>query len=249
MPKSGSHPGMTEIVGRGCEDAHAMADLTVLDREMYSEAEAARLLGVPQGTLHYWLEGKTVRAKQYRPVIRFEPRGGPVPVTWAEFVEAGVLREYRRKHQVPMAELRQFIDTLRADFNVPYPLADRRPYASGRQLVWDAQVAAGLDPDFWLVAFSNEQLLLTAPSESFLQRVAWDGNVATGWRPAADPQSPVVMRPTLRFGRPSVGGISTEVLWEHVESGEDVDEVAAAFGVTVNEVRWALSYENASRAA
>jgi len=226
-----------------------MADLTVLDREMYSEAEAARLLGVPQGTLHYWLEGKKVRSKQYRPVIRIEPKGGPVPVTWAEFVEAGVLREYRRRLHVPMAELRQFVDTLREQLDVPYPLADRRPYASGRQLVWDAQVAAGLDPDFWLVAFSNDQLLLTAPSESFLQRVEWDGDIATGWRPAADPQSPVVMQPTLRFGRPSVAGISTEVLWEHVEAGEDVDEVAEAFSVTIKDVRWALAYENAIRAA
>ena len=31
--------------------------VTVLDREMYSEAEAARLLGLPQNTLNYWLEG------------------------------------------------------------------------------------------------------------------------------------------------------------------------------------------------
>jgi uncharacterized protein (DUF433 family) len=182
-------------------------------------------------------------------VIRIEPKGGPVPVTWAEFVEAGVLREYRRKLQVPMAELRQFIDTLREKFDVPYPLADRRPYVSGRQLVWDAQVAAGLDPDFWLVAFSNDQLLLTAPSESFLQRVEWDGDIATGWRPAGDADSPVVMQPTLRFGRPSVAGISTEVLWEHVEAGEDVDEVADSFGITVKDVRWALAYENAARAA
>jgi uncharacterized protein (DUF433 family) len=226
-----------------------MADLTILDREMYSEAEAARLLGVPQGTLHYWLEGKHARGKTYNPVIRFVPKGGAVPVTWAEFVEAGVLREYRRKLHVPMAELRQFIDTLREKFDVPYPLADRRPFASGKQLVWDAQVAAGLDPDFWLVAFANEQLLLTAPSESFLQRVEWDGDIAAGWRPASDPRSPVVMQPTMRFGRPSVAGISTEALWEHVEAGEDVAEVAVAFGVTVKEVRWALAYENAARAA
>jgi len=226
-----------------------MADLTILDREMYSEAEAARLLGVPQGTLHYWLEGKHARGKTYNPVIRFVPKGGAVAVTWAEFVEAGVLREYRRKLHVPMAELRQFIDTLREKFDVPYPLADRRPFASGKQLVWDAQVAAGLDPDFWLVAFANEQLLLTAPSESFLQRVEWDGDIAAGWRPDSDPRSPVVMQPTMRFGRPSVAGISTEALWEHVEAGEDVAEVAVAFGVTVKEVRWALAYENAARAA
>ena len=94
---------------------------------MFSEAEAARLLRVPQRTLNYWLEGGKVRGHSYRPVIRVEPRGGHTPVTWAEFVEAGLLREYRRKHRVPMAELRAFIDKMRHEFGIPYPLASERP--------------------------------------------------------------------------------------------------------------------------
>lgn len=65
-----------------------MTTLSVLEREMYSEAEAARLLGVAQSTLHYWLEGGERRGKTYPPVIRPEPHGHRTPVTWAEFVEA-----------------------------------------------------------------------------------------------------------------------------------------------------------------
>jgi hypothetical protein len=42
--------------------------VTVLDREMYTEAAAARLLGVAQGTLNYWLEGGERRGKLYRPL-------------------------------------------------------------------------------------------------------------------------------------------------------------------------------------
>jgi hypothetical protein len=34
---------------------------------------------------------------------------------------------YRREHDVPLKELRDFIDRLREEFQVPYPLADRRP--------------------------------------------------------------------------------------------------------------------------
>jgi hypothetical protein len=68
---------------------------SVLEREMFTEAEAARLLRVPQRTLNYWLEGGEVRGRVYRPVIRTEPRGGHAAVTWAEFVEAG-LRRMRR---------------------------------------------------------------------------------------------------------------------------------------------------------
>jgi len=223
--------------------------VNVLEREMFSEAEAARLLRVPQNTLNYWLEGGIRRGKTYRPVIRIEPRGGRAPVTWAEFIEAGLLGEYRRTHRVPMAELRSFIDVLRDRYGVPYPLADRRPYVSGRELVSEAQDTSGLDPDFCLVAEVRGQLVLTSPADSFLRRVTWDGDVAAGWRPHDDPSSPVRMAPDLRFGRPAIQGISTEVLWEHAEAHEDVGDIAEAFGLSIEAVRWALAYETSARAA
>jgi uncharacterized protein (DUF433 family) len=220
--------------------------VSVLEREMFSEAEAARLLGVHQSTLHYWLAGGERRGRSYQPVIRVEP-STTRSVTWAEFVEAGLLREYRRTHGVPMPELRAFIDQLRRDFGVPYPLADRRPFVVGRELVLNAQAAAGLAPEFCLVAAVSGQLLLTPPSAAFVERVTWDGDVAAGWRPDPNPDSRVRIRPDVRFGRPAVGGISTEAIWEQVDVGEDVAEVAELYGLSVPDVRWALAYENAQR--
>ena len=221
----------------------------ILDREMYSEAEAARLLRMSQGTLHYWLEGGVRRGRRYRPVIRREPTDRRV-VTWAEFIEAGLLRQYRTAHRVPMAELRAVIDTLRDELGVPYPLAHERPFVGvGRRLIVEAQEEAGLAAEFSLVAISREQFVLTSASQSFVDRVTWAGDLAVAWRPHDDRRSRVVMDPTLRFGRPSIRGISTEVLWEHEDAGEGVPEIAAAFGVSAGDVRWALAYENAVRAA
>jgi uncharacterized protein (DUF433 family) len=226
-----------------------MASISVLDREMFSEAEAARLLRVPQSTLHYWLDGGDYRGKNYKPVIRVEPRGDR-SVTWAEFVEAGLLREYRRTHRVPMAELRAFIDLLRERYDVPYPLAHRKPFVSGgRQLVLEAQDESGLDAEYCLVAVTRGQLILTPPAEAFVERVTWEGDWAAEWRPHDDPASPVRMAPTVRFGRPNVKGISTEVLWEHVDAGEDFEDVAEAFDLDISDVRWALAYETSLRAA
>jgi uncharacterized protein (DUF433 family) len=148
-----------------------------------------------------------------------------------------------------MAQLRAFIDQLRDDYEVPYPLAHERPFVSGRQLVLEAQQHAGLDPEFWLVAWASNQLILTYPSQSFVERVTWEDDVAAAWRPHDDPRSPVRMSPDVRFGRPAIKGISTEVLWEHVEAGEDVAEVAAAFDLDEADVHWALAYETSARAA
>lgn len=194
---------------------------TVLEREVFSEAEAARLLQVAQSTLHYWLEGGERRGRTYQPVIRLEPKGNRA-VTWAEFVEAALLRECR-SHQVPMVELRSFIGELRQRFGVPYPLTDRR--------------------------VADKQPMLTPASDAFVQRIDWDGDLASGWRPDANEGSPVRIRPDVRFGRPAIKGISTEVLWEQHDAGDDVASIAEVYGLTVADVRWALAYEDSLRAA
>ena len=64
------------------------------------------------------LEGGTVRGKEYPPVIRAEPRDTR-SVTWAEFVEAGMLRQYRREliDEIPRTATGKFKKTaLRAQF-------------------------------------------------------------------------------------------------------------------------------------
>ena len=235
---------VTAHVGGSCQTS---AVVSVLEREVYAEADAARLLRIPQSTLHYWLEGGNRGRKVYQPIIRDRARGSRA-VTWAEFIEAGWLRAYRSQ-KVPMVELRAFIDHLRDSFGVPYPLADRRPLVSGRQLVYDAQTAAQLGVEYCLVACVDEQLLLTGPGESFVRRIEWDGDTAVGYRPDPNDESTVRVMPDVRFGRPAVRGISTEAIWEQVEVGEEVDDLAALFGLTVADVRWALAYENAQRAA
>lgn len=215
---------------------------------MYSVSEAARLLEVSPSTLRYWLEGGERRGKLYRPVIRQDPDRGSA-VTWAEFVEAGLLREYRRTHHIPMSQLRDFIDDLRAQLGVPYPLAHERPFVSGRELVLKAQQASNLDVDFQLVVFANGQFMLTPAADSFVHRVEWVDGVAAALRPAADRKSTVRIDPELRFGRPSVAGISTAAIFEQNESGEPVSAIADMFDLSVKDVRWALAYETALSAA
>jgi uncharacterized protein (DUF433 family) len=221
-------------------------NVTILEREMYTEAAAASLLRVAPSTLHWWLEGRRPR---YRPVIRVEPTGSRV-VTWAEFVEAALLRSYRRDHDVPLRELRDFIDGMREEFQVPYPLADRRPYIGpGRRLLIDLQGRSHLDPDFCLVAIANGQEVLTAAGEEFFERVDWSGDEPSAWRPHDDPASPVRINPLVRFGRPAVGGISTEAIAGELDGGASVEEVAEDFALDLDAVRWAHSYELAQNAA
>ncbi|WP_375426144.1 DUF433 domain-containing protein [uncultured Friedmanniella sp.] len=225
-----------------------MPALTVLDREMYTESQAARLLRLAPSTLHYWLEGGTRRNKTYKPVIRAEATGSN-RVTWAEFIEAGLLRQYRQDLQVPMLELRSFIALLRDHFDVPYPLAHQHPYVAERKLVVEAQDEAHLGADFALVAPVSGQYMLLPAAQAFYDRVTWVDDIAQQWRPDDRGDSPVTIDPDMRFGSPSIGGISTSILFEQSESGEDEEDLAGTFGLSLAEVRWALSYELVNSAA
>lgn len=216
---------------------------TVLDQEVYTAPEAARLLGLAPSTLKYWLQGGERRGVTYMPIIRPEPIDSRY-VTWAEFIEAGWLRAYR-KERIPMAELRRFIGLLRDRLGVPYPLAHKKPLVSGRKLVFEAQEEAELDPYWRLV---DDQLMLTLPGEQFMRQVTWEGDEARGWRPFEDPRSSVLIRPDVRFGRPAVNGVSTEAIYEYAEEANRA-EVAEVFGLSPADIRWALAYENARQAS
>lgn len=220
-------------------------EVSVLEREVYSEAEAARLLGISQGTLHYWLEGGERRGRTYMPVIRREPRGRRAAVTWGEFVEAGFLRSYR-KSNIPMEQLRQFITTLRDELDTPYPLASQRPWVSrGAGLVMAAQEQAGLPKTYWL--FLSGQIL-TPWGADFVDRVTWSDESAESYRPHNDLRSPVVVNPSIRFGRPSIGGVSTRAIFEESEAGTPVAELAKIYQLKITDVRWALAYEGTKAA-
>ena len=226
----------------------ASVDVAILDREIYSAAEAAQILRVPPLTLMWWLDGTSRDGKVYPPVIRPETTGKRT-LTWAEFVEAGLLRQYRRDLGVKLQELRGFIDGLRDATQVPYPLAHYRPWVGeGQRLVLEVQRKSELPGELWLVAQTAGQLVLTGPADSFLRRVDWLDELPVAWRPHLDEDSPIRCLPTQRFGRPSIKGISTEALMEHLDADEDEQDVAEAFDLDIADVRWARSFEESRRA-
>ena len=102
---------------------------------------------------------------------------------------------------------------------------------------------SGSTANLRIVAKASGQYILSAPAADFFNRVTWQNDIATRWRPDDSPKSPVVIDPDLRFGAPTVRGISTEILSELSEGGEDEQDLANTYGLTLQEVRWALAYE------
>lgn len=215
-------------------------DLKVLDRRLYPVAEAARMLRMPPSTLSWWLEGDVQRG--YAPVLRLEATGDRT-LTWGEYVEAGYLREYR-KRKVPLQELRPYVARLREEFGVPYPLAHARPFIGpGRQLVERVEDSLGLDAQLRMIVISSGQRLLGGPAEAFVERVDFAPEGAASRLFPAGAHSSVVIDPLLAGGAPTIRGIRTDVLPELIARGEPLSSVGADYGLPIADLQQALAYE------
>jgi uncharacterized protein (DUF433 family) len=221
-----------------------MTPVTILDRTLYSIGEAAKFLQVRRDTLKRWLEGATIDGRRYPPVIRIEPKKSD-EVTWAEFVEAGFLREYRSAG-VSLQYLRPFLDKARARTGAPYPLAHLRPLIDqDRKLVYDLQKEVDLEPGLYLVKPGPrvDEFQLAPVVEQFLDKVEFgaDGYV-TRFFPEGR-RSPVTIDPEHSFGIPQIKGVRTEILAEAVEAGEDRRSVASDWDLEPADVGAAIHWE------
>lgn len=222
--------------------------LSVLDRPLYSYAEAARLLALPTETLRRWLEGATRAGVQYPPVIRAEPTGRDA-VTWGEFVEAGLLRGYRQK-RISLQKMRPFIEEMRATAGVPYPLAHFKPLILNKQLVYELQQRTLLDPRLYLVEFESGQMMFAPPVKDFLNRVEIDPiDGAVNRLYPRGLKTPVVIDPEVSFGIPQIKGVRTESVAESVAAGESREQAAVSWGLGLGEVEAALEWERSLRKA
>jgi len=222
-----------------------MTGVSVLERPLYSITEAAQLLGLPPQTLKRWLLGFSHEGRNYEPVIRSRPVDSPDVVRWAEFVEAGFLREYRTRG-VSLQHLRPMIERMREAFRVPYPLAHFKPLVddASKQLVLTLQDEVGLEESECLVRLNNWQVQWAEPVQKFLKKAQFDAaGIARTIRPLG-PESPVEINPELSFGVPQIGGIRTEVIGEALASGETVEEIAKGWRLRRADVKAALRWED-----
>jgi len=224
--------------------------VTVLERPLYTSAEAAHLLRLRPDKVRRWLEGYHRAGKFYEPIIRIAPTGSD-EVTWGEFVELGYLRAFRDA-RVSVQTLRPFIMLLREEFGIPYPLGHEGTYLADRRgLVLGIQRRSGVEESLFMVidpkrrgqlVIPSTQPPLSEPVEQFLRRIEFDGHVARRWMPFGE-DSHVVIDPEQNFGIPAIHGIRTEILADAFDADESVAELAAGYGLERDEVEEAIRWE------
>ena len=224
-------------------------NISILERPTYGISEAAKHLGIRRDRVRAWLDGYIRRGKAYPPVIRPQATGEDT-VTWGEFVELGYLREYRRKG-VSLQYLRPVIDELCNVFELPYPLATKNLYLNGHEIVWKLQVENNLPSALAMVVRSGQMMMLADEANSFFNKIEFDPNGdALGEACRMYPggvDAYVSIDPLVCFGRPAIGGVATERLWELRAAGEKVSEIAADYEMHEHLVRAGVAFEEMQR--
>lgn len=218
----------------------------------YGVTEAARYIGGPlhPATLRSWVAGRPYRTldgpASSEPLIRIpNPDARPVRLSFTNLIEAYVLKELRRWHEVPMSSIREAIATAAADLGVERLLIRKDLQTDGKDLF--------IRHLGELVRLSrSNQFQIEEVLQATLRRVVYGSDsIAIRWFPkglgTADKQV-VAIDPRYVSGRPFVArtGVSVGVLAERLDQGESVEELAEDYDLEPDEVRAALTYANAA---
>lgn len=217
--------------------------IDLLARAVYGMGQVDWILRLRSGTARRWIDGYVRAGKAYPPIVRLESSGDDL-VTWGEFIEARLLSEFRDSG-VPIYRMRPAVERLRERFNRLYPLAHARPWLEegGRELVMRVQEEVHLEKPLQLVVVRNDQLVLSAPADQFVQSVDFgDAKIVRRMNPLPD-LTHVWIDPLRQFGEPVVRSVPTAIIAEQVRAGDEASTIAELYELSDEQVWQAIRYE------
>jgi uncharacterized protein (DUF433 family) len=223
------------------------------ERPAYTLREAAGYARVPLATATGWVRGRrersTTRRRAARPVI-VPATKQPTLLSFINLVELFVLADLRKTHGVPLQRVRPALAYVERILGIERPLAHARFKTDGldlfvEQLVPEPSGAALVN------ASAGGQVTVREALEARLARVEWDRRgVAVRLFPlvrsdaAVQPRS-IVLDPLRGFGRPVIAqtGIRASIVAERYRAGESARDLAADYGVEVEQIEDAVRCE------
>jgi uncharacterized protein (DUF433 family) len=228
----------------------APATIDHRNQPAYSVAEAARFLKVPAATLRTWALGRAYPVAdgkgRFQPLIR-PASGRPPLLSFWNLIEAHVLRALRTEQGVALRAVRQAITYAEKELQIHRLLLSPQLRSRAGQLF--------LERYGELINLSlSGQIAMRQVLEAHLVRIEWDAHQFPirlhpfVSREIPDPSMPVVIDPTVQFGRPIVTGhgISTAAIVSRIDAGERPEDVAADYAMTAAEIAQAVLYERAA---
>jgi|SRR5215469_757573 len=220
---------------------------TVRRTPAYPFSEAAHYLRLPVSTLRAWCVGQDYQykghPKRYQKVIQLDGTTHE-GLSFLNLVEAHVLSALRRLHSISLPKIRNALKIIREEMGVERPLADAKFATIGLQLY--VEHALGL------LDVSKRQYEFQGIVDAYLRRVERSpAGVPIKLYPftrknvLTDTESPVVIDPTVQFGRPVLVGtrVPTAVLADRFKAGDRLEELANDYNTSSQAIEEAIRCE------
>lgn len=229
-----------------------MIEVDRFQTPLYTVAEAARYLGVPNSTFHSWTRGYTKRSAG-RPVTTGAPvvtalgsGDGHPSIPFVGLAEGMVLTAIRRQG-VPLQRIRPALEALKAEFGLEHALASRKLYTDGAEVLFDYAERHATEPEAKgareLVVVRNNQRVFSEIVEDYLARLEFgEDDYVMAIRLPGYERAEVVVDVNRSWGKPIFvsGGARIDDALERFWAGDDLQEVAAEFGVPRQQLEDAL---------
>lgn len=214
----------------------------------YGIAEAARYLKMASATLRSWTVGRSYPRESgsafFRPLIALADREARL-LSFSNLVEAHVLRGLRTEQGISIKDVRTAIKYAEKELGVDNLLLDPALRTTGRHLF--------LQKYGTLINLTRSgQYAMERVLEAHLRRVEWDRSVPLKLFPFVsdelDGERIIVIDPAVKAGRPILAsrGISTAIIVDRVDAGEDITDLAKDYGLEASEIGAAIVYERAA---
>jgi uncharacterized protein (DUF433 family) len=220
------------------------------DLAAYTLAEAARYLRLPAATLRSWVLGReyptTQGSGQFPPLLRPASKRPPL-LSFANLIEAHVLRSLRTDHGVPVKALRNALAYAEKELGIDRLLLRPELRAKAGRVFLDRYGAL-------VELTASGQLAMRRFFEEHLKRIEWDASrfpirlYPFLLAEVSSHERPIVIDPSIAFGRPVVArkAITTSAIVERIDAGESIDDLAVDYDLGRSEIEQAILYERAA---
>ncbi|HEX6254377.1 MAG TPA: hypothetical protein VFZ70_01065 [Euzebyales bacterium] len=217
------------------------------DRPLYTMAEAARYLGVPESTYNTWVRGY-VRRPPNRPAVHGDPvitsiaapAGRPI-IPFVGLTESMVVAAFRRgtQYRIHLKEIRQAVRRLEEELDIEHVLASQHLYTDGAKILYD-YANGHARPLSGLTQVVDGQRVFDKAIEEYLERIRFDGDEWATELVLPCTRNPILLvRPDRAGGHPVFinGSAPLDAVIGRVRAGDSIEDVARDFGVPSGDVR------------
>lgn len=200
---------------------------------LYTQSEAAGMLGLPQSTFNHWASGYETTGGNRKPgFITVERPGRGYTVPFIGLAEAWIVRAFA-KAGVPVPKIRPALEQLRTQIGLEHALASDRLATDGAEILWDLRQKDVAFDDNRLVVVRNGQATFGEIVREHLKQVEYrEGFIAQVRIPRAS-GAEYTIDPVINFGQPTLSeyGVRVEDVLARIAAGETIADVADDYDI------------------